>query len=733
MEAQSPQSLLENEPSYIADMTWNAYQRNRDDGHTKYVEEAKMFDRYFVGGADGQWDPIVVQALDKEHRPHHTVNLVLSTVNVAIGQYISQRQDIDCRPANGPASETVATDLRKIFKHISNDSHSRWVERRVFEDGCIQDRGFFEIRLDTEENIAGEIREVALDPVDVVLDAGGREYDPRTWSEVFTTKWLTPDQIAATYGQEASDKVKFLDSAHTFGSDSVLFDPVTFATSPGYFSNGTVHSQPAYQPDWRRVKRIRVICRQYYKFTIRKYFVDNITGDMAPVPDSWERFKAEQVAEQYDLSILTRPERRVRWTHTCDKYVLYDKWSPYRRFNIIPYFPYFRRGRPFGIVRNLISPQDLVNKVTSQELHVVNTTANSGWMIQTGSLINMTVDELRSVGAKTGLVLEYARSSDKPEKIQPNQIPTGLDRLSQKGIVYFREISGISDAMLGQPGREISGEALDRKQQNGLIQMDPIFDNLAYTRQLRAEFMLELIQEFYTEERILKIIGFNDDGEEVPEEVKLNERNAAGEILNDVTLGEYKIVVTSRPTRDTEDQTQTQLMLQMREIGIMIPDWAIIEASPLEKRREIADWNRKMTGALDPTPEEIQISQMMQELEMRRQVGEIDELSARTQERLANAAKAYAEAEAAGLDQQMDIVKFGAELRASMEKDVRDLQSKRDELMARIAIAREKNQSVMYQAQLSTLGKRLDTEAKERIAHIQAQAQRLRAGRRTSA
>lgn len=717
------ESLRDTEPSVIASKNWNAYQRARDDGHTTYVEQAKMYDRYYVG-ADDQWDPQVIAQLDKEKRPHHTANLVLSTINAALGVYIGQRQDIHFKPKNGSSNEETAKILTKIVQHVSDDSNSRWVEKQVVTDGFIQDRGFFEIRLDFAENIAGEIRETALDPVDVLLDPGGREYDPNTWAEIINTKWLTPDQIAATYGEEASEKLKYLDSSTTYGTDSIVFDPETFSRVKSYYSQGTVNGQARYQDDWMRVRRMRVICRQYYRFTIRKYFVDNITGDMAPVPDSWDRFKAEAVAQQYNLSILTKPERRVRWTHSTDKYLLYDAWSPYRRFNIIPYFPYFRRGRPFGIVRNLISPQDLLNKTLSQELHVVNTTANSGWMIESGTLVNMTIDELRAVGAKTGLVLEYQRGSNPPEKIQPNQIPSGLDRLSHKATIYFREISGISDAMLGQPGREISGEALQRKEQSSLLQLDTVFDNLAYTRKLRAEFILELIQEFYTEQRILKIIGYGEEGQEIPEEIVINQQDAVGNILNDVTVGEYRVVISSRPSRDIQDESETDLMLRMREAGVMIPDWAIIERSPLENRREIADWNRKITGATEPTPEEIQIAVMQQELELRRQVAEIDEIAAKTQERLANAQKALAEAANIGNSEQMEIVKFGAELRRSMEKDLIDLQAKRDELLARIQIAREKNNSVQYQAQLQALTKRLDTEATERIARINAQARK---------
>lgn len=717
------QTLLDTEPAVIAEKNWNAYQRARDNGHMTYVEQAKLYDRYYVGG-DDQWDPQVIAQLDKEHRPHHTINLVLSTVNAAVGAYIGQRQDIHIKPANGPATEGTANALTKVMKHVSYDSKSRWIEKQVVMDGFIQDRGFFEIRLDTTENIAGEIREGNLDPVDVLLDPGARDYDPETWNEVFVTKWMTPDQIAAYYGQEAADKLMFLDSANTFGSDSVIFDPETFSRVKNFYSNYREQGQVRFGDDWNRVKRLRVICRQYYKFTIRKFFVDNETGDMAPVPDSWDAAKAQAVAAQYNLSVMSRPDRRVRWTHSCDKVMLYDKWSPYRRFNVIPYFPYFRRGRPFGIVRNLVSPQDLLNKVSSQELHVVNTTANSGWMIESGSLINMSVDELRSVGAKTGLVLEFARGATAPEKIQPNQIPTGLDRLGMKATTWFREISGISDAMLGQPGREISGEALQRKTQSSLLQLDTVFDNLEFTRQLRAEFILELIQDYYTEQRILKIVGYGEEGQEVPEEVAINQQTAAGEIINDVTVGEYKIVISSRPSRDIQDETEMDLMLRMREAGVMIPDWAIIERSPVENRREIADWNRKMTGAAEPTEEEVAQAQMQAELVMRRQVAEIDEIAAKTQERLANAAKAMAEAQQVGASEQMEMIKFGAELRASMQKDLVDLQAKREELMTRIRIAQEKNQSVSYQAQLGALTKRLDTESKERVAQINAQAKK---------
>lgn len=123
------------------------------------------------------------------------------------------------------------------------------------------------------------------------------------------------------------------------------------------------------------------------------------------MPEAWNDRKVKKFAKDYGLELISKMSKKVRWTVTCDKVVLFDGWSPYNDFTIVPYFAYFRRGRPFGMVRNLLSPQEQLNKISSQELHIVNTTANSGWMVESGSLVGMTTDDLEEHGAETGLVV----------------------------------------------------------------------------------------------------------------------------------------------------------------------------------------------------------------------------------------------------------------------------------------------------------------------------------------
>src|SRR5690606_25303702 len=117
----------------------------------------------------------------------------------------------------------------------------------------------------------------------------------------------------------------------------------------------------------------------------------------------------------------------------------------------------------------------------------------------------------------------------------------------------------------------------------------------------RAEMLLEMFQDFYTEARILKVVLTGDDGSEVEEDVMLNWRDASGKIINDVTLGEYRVVVSSRTARDNGDDSSFHQLMEMRESGIMVPDWAIVETTNVEHKHEIAEWMRRTQGAAEPT------------------------------------------------------------------------------------------------------------------------------------
>ena len=666
--------LTKAEELTLAKNQWNAYVRARDAGHDEYIDMAKRCDAYYRGD---QWDEFDMQQLDDQGRPALTINTILPTINAVLGEQSTKKADIQFKPRGG-GNQDVADVLTKVYAQIADNNKLDWIEGQVFQDGLIQDRGWFDVRIDFSDHMQGEVRIISKDPLDILIDPDAKHYDPRTWSEIFETKWMSLDEIEEVYGQDKADKLRMLaETGTTLGADSMEFEEVRYGDTD---QNEYGNQMPNDPENARMLKAIRVIERQYYRLHDCTFYVDPLTGDQRQAPGSWGKKRIKDFADQYGLEIVEKKIRKVRWTVSADTVVLFDDWSPYQHFTFVPYFPYFRRGRPFGMVRNLLSPQEQLNKITSQELHIVNTTANSGWIVENGSLSGMTADDLEEHGAETGLVLEFNRGSTPPAKIPPNQIPTGLDRLGQKAASNIKQISGITDAMLGMDSPEVSGVAIQAKQNRGSTMLQVPLTNLAKTRQYVAEKILQLVQHFYTEERIVQVTD-ESDPYKPREPMVVNQMTPEGEVINNLTLGEYDVIVGTAPARDNFDEMQFAEAIELRNVGVPIPNDMIVEYSHLSRKADIADRIRQMEGTAPPTEEQLQLQQFQMESQIRSTQLEIAKLEAEVARTQTEAALNVAKTEAAETDPQLKV----AELQSK-------LQSKREELDLRERLSNMTNQ-----------------------------------------
>ena len=693
------------EQQEVASKQWDRYIRARDNGHLEYIEMAKKCDAFYRGD---QWDLDDLHALDNEGRPALTINTILPTVNTVLGEQSTRRADVQFKPRRSGEAE-VAQTLTKLYMQIADNNKLDWVEQQVFSDGLILDgRGYFDVRMDFSDHVEGEIRITAKDPLDILIDPDAKDSDPKSWNEVFETKWMTLDEIEELYGKKKAEELRFIaENGAGFGRDSIEYEENRFGDTDSvddYFGAGVPDDD-----EYRNVRALRVIERQHKRMTRVDCYVDPNTGDARDVPENWSDTKAKKFAKQYGLDIISKVKRRVRWTVTCDHVVLHDDWSPYNDLTIVPFFAYFRRGRPFGMVRNLLSPQEQLNKIASQELHIVNTTANSGWMVESGSLVGMTADDLEEHGAETGLVVEYNRGSTPPTKIQPNQIPTGLDRISQKAALNIKTISGINDSMLGSDSAEVSGVAIQAKQNRGVVMIQVPLDNLRKSRQYLAEKVLDLIQAFYTEQRIIMVTDESDPLQpRMP--MMINEVTPEGQILNDLTLGEYDVVIATAPARDSFDEVQFAEALNLRQVGVAIPDDAIIEYSHLAKKGELAKRIRQITGQEPPTPEQAEAMAMQQQMAIAKLQLEIAQLEADVRKTQTEAALNVAKVQdMAEVDPQVRI----AEMQSKM-------QMKEQELMLRRELADLTNQTRRDQSETNAATRiaatAMQTSAKKQAA-----------------
>ena len=701
----------------LANEVWCRYAYLRDNGHLDFVKKFTVCEDFFVGL---QWDLNDLALLKSYRRPALTINKIISTISNVMGEQIYNRTDIAFKPRNEGATSEVADALTKVFMQISDNNQLNWVRSDVFADGIVGSRGFFDVRLDFTDSLRGEVRIEQLNPKNVLIDADADEYDPDKWGDVIITKWMSPDQIEMLYSKADADLLRGRqDSYFPYGYDSIDRDRDRFGHPQSMYTYNT-------GPDSgdNNTRNIRVIERQWRKLDRVLHFVDVNTGDMRAVPPDWDQPRIQQhMTQNPHLALTKKMVQRIRWTVVADNVVLHDDWSPYKHFTVVPYFPYFRRGRTVGLVENLIGPQELLNKVSSQELHVVNTTANSGWKVKRNALQNMSVAELEQRGAQTGLVLELDELTN-AEKIQPNQTPTGLDRISYKAEEHIKSISGVSDYMQGFAREDVAAKSVQTNKQSGKANLAKVMDNMNRTDFILARNVLDTVQEYYTEQRLLYIT--TDRLTNTTEQLTVNQPTPEGMILNDLTLGEYAVVVTNQPERDTFEETQFDQAVRLRiEAGVQIPDKYIVQSSRLKDKAEIV---KAMEGDQN-SPE----AQAAAQLKQRANEAEVTKLEAEAMQKQSDAqlkqAKSQKELAAIGQDSgqnemAMEQYKLGAEMAMEQQKMDQEFALKKEQMEREFALKREQMAAEM---QLKREQAAADTAIKQQQAREQAMAQRVAA------
>lgn len=652
----------------LSDEQWRRFQYCRDNGHTDFVAKADKCDNFLLGN---QWLQADKDALTLQNRPAMTINKILPTISTLLGEQIQNRTEVLFRPTAGAPSDT-ADALTKVWMQISQNNQLPWVRSEVFTDGVVRSRGFYDVRLDFTDNMQGEVRITQENSKNVVIDPDAHEYDPDSWSDCFVTKWMNHMDIATLYSEEDAEYLKHKEgSSYPYGYDSIeqyrdRFSGTVFSGAKhGFFDTSGLR------------RNIRVLERQHRKLDKRLHFVDVTTGDMRPVPQDWDRNRIALLIEkgQGKISTMKKLVKRLRWCVTADDVVLHDDWSPYNHMTIVPYFPYFRYGRTLGVVENLLGPQEILNKVSSQELHIINTTANSGWVVEANSLTNMTIEELEATGATTGLVVEYVKGAQPPIKIQPNQTPSGLDRVSYKAEEHIKTISNVSDSMQGNDREDVAAKAIAYKQQRSSVNHTKVVDNLERTDWLLARNVLDVVQNYYTEERLINIT--HDDVTREAEQITVNQMDpTTGVITNDLTIGEYDIVISSSPFRTSLEDSQFEQARALKELGIAIPDSVLIENSRLMRRADII---KQMEG--DKNSPEAQAAAALQQ---RAQEAEVAKLEAEVQKTIAEGQQKGADAqikanEAAG-GNDGELQKMQAEMQMERERLDMELQKMREEM-----------------------------------------------------
>lgn len=565
-------------------------------GHLDWMARAGRFDDYYMGGGK-QWDAGARAEVEGEGKPALEVNVCMQAINSAVGYQIQNRVDIAYLPKGGKADEKQGKVLSKVAKHVLDNTNYRWHETDAFTDGLIMGRGYLDMRMDYEDNDEGEVKIITLDPRDVIPDPDAKSYDPDQWHDVIITRWLTLREIEQIYGKDAAKTVKANEHLYVdrdWGDENGI-DRTGFADIPHSYGMG--RGWYGQNGPWRRY---RIVDRQSHEYqqTLTARWP---TGDLRII----EGLPAEHIAWLIDQGVMVtkRRMRRVRWEVCAPEVTLHNALSPYEHFTVVPYFPYFRRGKTAGLLDNAIGVQDIINKFVSQYAHIVNSSANGGWQGESDALANMTDEEFTERGSETGLVLLRKPGTQPFQKIQPNEPPRGIENMITFAERNMQAVTAINESMSGNDNANMSGVAIQSRQFAAQQAMGVSLDNLARSRAMVGKRVAKLIQRFMGAPRIIRISEPDEYGIEHRVPMQLNMPQDDGTILNDMTLGEYDLEVSEQPYAVTFDNGQLEQIEKMVNMGVPIPHHYILKASNLADKSQIADEMREAQGKADPVAE----------------------------------------------------------------------------------------------------------------------------------
>lgn len=611
------------------------YEHKMSRGHDKYVRQATRLNDFYLGGGR-QWLESIRAQLEAEGRPCIELNLLLESINAAIGYQINNRMEISYAPRGGRGDANIAKILSRLSKSTLDAAAYRYKETEVFTDGLIMQRGFFDMRVTYEKNLGGDLDLYVLDPRDVLPDPDAVDYDPDRWHDVTVSRFYTANEAKLILGEAAAEALIAhmpYGSGPGYGSydeGDPAIDRKRFGDANRIYGRGTSYIVEG------EVIRYRLLHRQINEHMTSLVAIWPDTQDIRVV-EGMPREMLQGLIDQ-GVFITRRKVRRVRWVHAAPDFVISDIVSPYPSFSVIPYFPLFRRGETIGLLDNAVSPQELMNKTWSAFQEIITSTANSGWQGEAGVLENMDDDELTENGAQTGLVLLRRPGTQPFEKIQPNQVPTGLDKLMQMLPDLVRHTMGINEALLGAGQEDQSGIAIQALQHASQQQLALPLDNLRRTRSMISRNSLWIFQNVFTLPRVVRytemdVYGRKTDGIDIA-----NNPQPDGTILNDLTIGEYDETINEVPLQVTFENSQFEQAMQMVEKGVPIPPEIVIRYSNLLDKEEII--NLMQSAKQDP-----------------RQQGEAELLRAQAAKAQSDAERAQIEAVAKAVEAQFSAIR----------------------------------------------------------------------------
>lgn len=614
--------------------------------------------------AGDQWPVDVQNSRVLEARPCLTINKVDAYIRQICNQQRQQRPRIKVHGMNNESDAKVAEILTGICRHIENQSDADDAYDHAFEYAVKMGWGYWRITTDYVREDSFD-QEIYIKPVEnpftVYFDPNSVLPDGSDAERVLITTVISKNVFKTMYPDAEVDQ--------------------------GFSSRGTGDTES----EWVTKEDIRIAEYFYIERTKEMLLMlsDGTTGYSDELP-------SKEVLEAAGITVVDKREtwrKKIKWCKLTAMQVLEEgEWAG----KYIPIVPTYGqevrvddKHKKFGLVRMAKDPQRMYNYWSTALTETVALAPKAKWLLAEGQDEGHE-NEWAMANIKAMPVLRYkqtdieGRPAPAPTRLQPEPPPAGVMSALQGMNQDLMAVVGIFDPAQLPQGMQ-SGKAIQGQQSQVDMTNFHYYDNLTRSIRHTGRIILDLIPKIYDRERVMRIIG--DDGK--PEIVTLNQpgtdENGVAKVLNDVTVGEYDVVMDTGPGYNSKRAEAVDSMM------------SLLGADPnlMQQAGDLIFRNMDFPGA------DI-IADRLAAVNPLSQIDEKSEVPPQAQMMIAQGKKTIEQ-----LQQQIQMMQMDSKYRASVQEQVQAAETEREKM--RLQVRREDTQM------------RTDTTAHDTVIKTQTQ------------
>ena len=300
--------------------------------------------------------------------------------------------------------------------------------------------------------------------------------------------------------------------------------------------------------------------------------------------------------------------------------ILFEKKKPYE-MNEYPFVMYTvdrdMENMPYGLVKPMVSGQDEVNKRHSKALHYLNA---KQVLAEEDAFVDWNKAK-KNLAKPDGIVMlaDGALRDGKVQIVDNTALASTHIQMMEIAKDNILFTAGLNPSYVGQSGQYESAKKTNMSISQAQNSIVPILNKLRIARFDLAYITMKLVPDFYTEERMIRILEPNGEYAYMPmNQIKLLDDGTIAR-LNDMSSDDVDVVIEDAPRGLNEREEQFAQLLQIQgQTQRPIPMEVLLRYSSIKDKHQLAndlENHYKLEAQLQQAQQQMeQMAQQIQQL-----------------------------------------------------------------------------------------------------------------------